>query len=99
MGYRERNAQALVDERRPALPGIEYLRHVIPWPGHRGDRYLANRVHAEREGGSDAEVPSASAAQRPEEIGVLLLAGVQHIAVSIDQIDGEEVVAGESVLA
>ena len=99
MGDGERNAEAVVDERRPALPGVEHLRRIVPRPGHRAGDHLADRVHAEGEGGGDPEVPAATAAQRPEEIGMLLLAGAQRPAIGVDQLDGDEVVAGEPVLA
>jgi hypothetical protein len=99
MGNRERDAEALVGEWCPALPGVEHLSHILPRPRHRADRYVPNRVHAKGEGGSDPEVSAASAAQRPEEIGVLTLTGAQHIAIGVDQLDGEEVVAREPILA
>ena len=62
VGDGERNAEALVDERRPALPGIEHLRRIVPRPRHRAGDHVINRVHAEGEGGGDPEVPAATAA-------------------------------------
>src|SRR5687768_8386007 len=99
MGDGERDAEALVDERRPALPCVEHLRRVIPRPGHRAENDLTDGVHAKGEGGSDAEIAATTAAQRPEELGVRLRAGAEGLPLGVDQLDGEEVVAGEPILA
>ena len=50
------------------------------------------------EGGDHAEV-AAPTAQTPEEVGVLARARDQELAFSGNEIDGDEVVAGEAVLA
>src|SRR5713101_2017887 len=50
------------------------------------------------EGGDHAKV-AASAAQAPEQVGVLGGTHGQHLAIGSDQISGQEVVAGEAVLA
>src|SRR5215213_9513929 len=95
----ERNTEAVVDERRPALPGVEHLRDVVPGPGHGAGDDVANGLHAEGEGGDDPEVPPTPAAQRPEQIAMRLLAGPERPALGVDEVDGDEVVAGEPILA
>jgi hypothetical protein len=55
-------------------------------------------MHAEGEGGGDPEIPATTTAQSPEEIGMLVLTHAHLVALAVDQIDGEEVVAGEAVL-
>jgi len=52
----------------------------------------------ELELGDDAEVPSA-AADAPEQIGVLVPAGLHKFSVGGDQIDGEELIDGQPVLS
>jgi hypothetical protein len=64
-----------------------------PAPEHRLDR-----VEPVPEGGHHAEVASP-AAYPPEEVPVLLLAGRQEPAVGGHYVRGDEVVAGEAVLA
>ena len=56
-----------------------------------------DRMEAVLEPGDDAEV-AASAAQGPEQIGVLLLAGRQDGSVGCHELDGDEVVDGQPVL-
>src|SRR5688500_13950394 len=91
--------ESLVDERRPALPGIEHIRHVVPRPRHAEEGHSFDGAHSEGERRGDAEVAAATTAQGPEEIRVLFRAGAQRRAIRIDQVNGEEVVAGETVLA
>ena len=50
------------------------------------------------EAGGDPEV-SASAAKGPEEVGLLLLAGPQDLAVSSDEFDSPQIIEREAVLA
>jgi hypothetical protein len=59
---------------------------------------VPHRVHAELERGDDAEV-AAAAAQRPEQVGVVCLAGGEHVAVGGDERGGEQVVGRQAVLA
>ncbi len=56
---------------------------------------LADVVAAEREGGDDAEVPAA-AAQRPEQVGVVVFAGGDERAVGQHHVGGQEVVDGQA---
>src|SRR4051794_11980573 len=99
MGDGECHAETLVSERRPVLPGVQHLRGIVPRPDHRAGHHLVNRVHAKGEAGGDPEVPAATAAQRPEEIRMRLLAGTERPAFSVDELDRDEVVAGKPILA
>ena len=56
------------------------------------------RVQRQLERGDDAEA-AAAAAQRPEQLGVLVLGGAHDPAVPGDELGGDEVVAGQPVLA
>ena len=58
----------------------------------------ADRVQLELERGDDPEV-AAAAAQRPEQVGVLVGADPAHRAVSGDDLERDHVVAGQAVLA
>lgn len=58
----------------------------------------ADRVQLKLERCGHAEVP-ATATQRPEQVGVLAFAGGHELAIGGHQVDGEQVVAGEAVLA
>ena len=60
--------------------------------------HRAEVVGAEGEAGDDAEV-AAAAAQRPEQLGVLARADLDHLAARQHELKGDEVVAGEAVLA
>ena len=63
-------------------------------PRHRG----TDRVQRELHRGDHTEV-AAAAAQRPEQVGVLLGAGVHQPAVGGDDIRGDQTVAGQAVAA
>ena len=63
-----------------------------------GQHHRADRMQPELERGHDAEV-AAAAAQAPEQLGVLVLAGVHELAVGGDDVGGEQVVAGQAELA
>jgi hypothetical protein len=54
-------------------------------------------VQPELELGDDAEV-AAAAADAPEQVGVLVLAGPYHPAVGEDDLSRDEVVAGQAEL-
>ena len=64
----------------------------------RAGEHRADWVQPVLEGGDDAEV-SAPAPQAPEQIRVLLGAGGQEPPISRDDVGGEQVVAGQPVLA
>jgi hypothetical protein len=55
-------------------------------------------MRLKQETGDDAEV-AAAAADRPEQLRVLCLAGGDHATVGEDEVGGEQVVDRESVLA
>ena len=57
-----------------------------------------DRVQRELERGHDAEV-AAAAAQRPEQLGMLVGGGADRLAARGHELDGEQVVAREAVLA
>jgi hypothetical protein len=63
--------------------------------GEPAAEHVAQRVELEVHAGHNAEV-AAAAAQRPEEIRVLLLARFQHATVGCHHLGGEQVVAGEA---
>jgi hypothetical protein len=85
--------------RRERLPGLHHFLRVGPGPLEGIGRYLPDRVRAEEEAGDDAEVPSASTAQRPVKIGVLLRARDHRLAVGEDDGRPEQVVARQAELA
>src|SRR6266496_4215797 len=58
--------------------------------------HRAEVVGAEGEAGDDAEV-AAAAAQRPEQLGVLARANLDHLAGRQHELKGDKVVAGETV--
>ena len=58
----------------------------------------ADRVQRELDRGDDAEV-AAAAAQRPEQVGVLVGGGADELAARGHELDGEHVVGREAVLA
>jgi hypothetical protein len=55
-------------------------------------------MQGELERGHDAEV-AAAAPQRPQQVGVLVRAGAHQLSVGGHELGGEQVVAGEPVLA
>ena len=63
-----------------------------------GQQHRADRVQPVLERGRDAEVPAA-AAQAPQQLGILVLAGVHELSVGGDDVGGEQVVAGQADLA
>ena len=60
--------------------------------------HRAEVVGAEGEAGDDAEV-AAAAAQRPEQLGVGVGVDLDDLAAGQDELEGDEVVAGQAVLA
>ena len=63
-----------------------------------GEHDRPDRVQAELERRDDAEV-TAAAAHSPEQIGVLVLARGDQLAIRRDEVDGEQVVDRRAVLA
>ena len=71
---------------------------VLLVPGDRPGEHHLHRVQLEQEAGDDAEV-AAAAAQRPQQVGVLLLAGGDEAAIGQHDIGLEQIVDGQAVLA
>jgi hypothetical protein len=85
--------------RDPVAVEAKHLGCVLHGPEHgAGHDLRADRMQSELEVGHDAEVPTA-AAHAPEQIRVLVLAGLHELAVGGDDVDGDEVVDAEPVLA
>ena len=77
----------------------QYLRGVVERVEDRpGEHDRPDRVQAVFERRDDAEV-TAAAAHSPEQIGVLVLAGGDQLAIRRDEVDGEQVVDRRPVLA
>ena len=77
----------------------QHARGLLHGPGHQaGDHGGAYRVEPVLERGDDPEV-AAAAAQAPEQLGVLVVAGDKELAVGGDHVAGREVVDGESEAA
>ena len=77
----------------------QYLRRVFERVEDRpGEHDRPDRMQAVLERRDDAEV-TAAAAHSPEQIGVLVLAGGDELAVRRDEVDGEQVVDRRAVLA
>ena len=96
-----------VDERRQlvgqlAHPVAVEAQHLLGAVAREEDRagqhHRADRVQPELERRRDAEV-AAAAAQAPEQLGVLVLAGVHELAVGGDDVGADQVVAGQADLA
>ena len=60
--------------------------------------YGPTGIQPELEVGDDAEVPAA-APHAPEEVGVLVLAGLHELAVGGDHVHGQQLIDREPVLA
>ncbi len=84
----------LVDEGAVALQDRRGIVEVVE---QRAAHDVTDLVEPELEAGDDAEV-AAAAAQRPEQVGVLGLAGGDGPPVGEDDVGREQVVAGEPVL-
>ena len=69
-----------------------------PVPDHEAGVDLGQRVEAELERGDDAEV-AAAAAQRPEQLGVVVGVGADELAVGGDELDRGQAVGLQAVAA
>ena len=92
--------------------GVELLERVggicLPGPDHRDgrgrrpdqveDRGRRGGEGAEYQRGDHAEVAAAGAAQRPEELTVMVLVAFDDATISQDDLCPEQVVAGQAVL-
>ena len=71
---------------------------VLLVPGDRSGEHHLHRMQLEQEARDDAEV-AAAAAQRPQQVGVLLLAGGDEAAIGKHDIGLEQIVDGQAVFA
>ena len=85
--------------RRPGLPARHHPRRLRPRPGQVEGARRRRRRGPERERGDHAEVPAAAALTGPEQVAVLLRAGVdvQHRSVGGDDLHLLQAVAGQTV--
>src|SRR5258708_18170896 len=81
----------------PPIP-LYYLRCLVQLPQHGAAIDGMDRVSLEHERGDDAEV-SATAAQSPEQIRMMLLVGCHKAAVCQYDVGGDQVVAREAAFA
>ncbi len=101
-----RRAQVQEGEAQPfggVAHDVAVERHQLAAAGGRverqpGEHLALDRVQAELERGDHAEV-AAAAAQRPEQLGMLVRGRAHLLALGGHELDGEQVVAGQAVLA
>ena len=77
---------------------LEDLGRPLPRPEHRAGVDLGRGVEDELHRGHDAEA-AAAAAQRPEQLGLVVAVGAHDAAVGGDELDREHAVGGEAVAA
>ena len=82
----------------PLDPGLEDLGAALPRPQHHPGVDGRVGVQLDLDGGHDAVVPAA-AAQRPEQVGVVVVGGADERAVGGHELDRADAVGGEAVLA
>ncbi|MFG2949398.1 hypothetical protein [Streptomyces adustus] len=100
MGF-ELGAEAAVGERRDALVGLEDPAQVAgPVPRGREVRDAPQRGQPVGEGGDDPEVAVARAAQRPQQIRVMVQVDLEHLGALVafrdDDLGADEAVAGHA---
>ena len=83
---------------RPRRPGREHALGLGPVPEHEAGVDLAQRVELELERGDDAEV-AAAAAQRPEQLGIVVRVRADQLAVGGHQLDRGDAVGLQAVAA
>ncbi len=79
-------------------PGLQHLGVALDRPPEDAGVDLGERVEGQLEGGHDPEAASA-AAQRPEEVGLGVAVDAQRTAVGGHELDGEDAVRAQAVLA
>ena len=94
----DEDAQLLGRGRQEVAIGAHHGLGVRRLPEDRAGVDRADRMRLEQEARHDAEV-AAAAAQRPEEVGVLALAGRDEAAIGQDDVGLEQVVDRQAVLA
>ena len=104
---RERRGHPVDDDRRelvrhvgdPIAIEAQDVRGLLHGPEDRPRHHHGpERVEAELEFGDDPEV-AAAAPNTPEQLGVLLLAGLHELPAGGDHVHGHELIDGEPVLA
>ncbi len=83
----------------PSLPGLDDRGCVRVWPDQVQRRRGRRRDRPEDQQRHDSELTAASAAQRPEQVVVLVLVALHDATVRQDHLRADELVAGEPVLA
>ena len=86
--------------RRPRPLGVvrQDLLGALPRPDHHPGHELVDGIEGDLDRDDDAEA-AAPAAQRPEEVGVLVAVGAQEGAVRRHDVDADDAVGGEPMLA
>ena len=82
----------------PLAPGVQHLGRALEREEHDAGVDLADREQVELERGDDAEV-AAAAAQRPEELGLVVAVDAAQLAVGGDELDRGDAVRRQAVLA
>jgi hypothetical protein len=82
----------------PGLPGRHHRGGGGRRPGQLEDRGRGRGEGAKDEGGDHAEVAAAGAAQRPEQLPVVVLVAFDDAPVRQDDLHPEQAVAGQAVL-
>ena len=92
--------RVLVGKRSRPVPieGEQALRLIDGMNDGAGHDGGAKRMQLILEGCDDAEV-SPAAADSPEELGLVILAGLQDLAIGSDNFDGPQIVEGEAIFA
>ncbi len=96
--YPRPGAHLVRQARHPVAPRVEDVRRPLPRPGQHAGIKLWHGVHLQLQRGHNAEVPAA-AAQRPEELGLVLVVGAHELPVRGDELGRAHAVAGQAVLA
>src|SRR3954447_2049234 len=82
----------------PLDVALEHLGRVLPRPEHRAGIDLRRGVQDELDRGHDAEA-AAAAAQRPEQLGLVVAVAAHEAAVGGDELDRDDAVRREAVPA
>src|SRR5262245_32451372 len=95
-----RKDDVLVRQRsRAVAEGPQDIAGALEWIGDQATRdHWPYRMELILKRRRDAKVTAASA-NRPEEIGLLVLAGSYHLALGSHQFDGAKIVEGEAIFA
>ena len=97
--HQRRPRHELVGQRgQQRAPGVQHLGRALEREEHRSGVELVDRVDGELDRGHDAEV-AAAAAQRPEQVGVVLGVRAHEAAVGGDELERGHGVGLQPVLA